>query len=90
VGAPVIIHPGRDREAPFEIMRLFQEAGGIAAKTIMSHLDRTLLKDGDILEFADQFGCYCEYDLFGLKSHCIRWPLVICPLMLRGSAGSNF
>lgn len=37
---PVIIHPGRNPEAPFEIMRIFTEAGGIASKTVMSHLDR--------------------------------------------------
>lgn len=36
----VSFHPGRNREAPFEIMRIFMEAGGNAHKTIMSHLDR--------------------------------------------------
>lgn len=35
----VSIHPGRNPEAPFEIMRIFQEAGGKADKTIMSHLE---------------------------------------------------
>jgi hypothetical protein len=39
-GVPVIIHPGRNHEAPFEIMRIVQEAGGNASKTVMSHLDR--------------------------------------------------
>lgn len=36
---PVIIHPGRDVKAPFEVMRLYQEAGGKADKTVMSHLE---------------------------------------------------
>ena len=36
---PVIIHPGRNHEAPFEIMRILQEAGGDASKIVMSHLD---------------------------------------------------
>lgn len=38
---PVSFHPGRNSAAPFEIMRLYQEAGGNASKAILSHLDRT-------------------------------------------------
>lgn len=40
LGCGVIIHPGRDTEAPFEIIRILQEAGGDISKTVMSHLDR--------------------------------------------------
>lgn len=36
---PVSFHPGRDAEAPFEIVRLYLEAGGKAEKCVMSHLD---------------------------------------------------
>lgn len=32
-------HPGRDAEAPFEIVRLYLEAGGKPDKCVMSHLD---------------------------------------------------
>lgn len=32
-------HPGRDAAAPFEIVRLYLEAGGKADKCVMSHLD---------------------------------------------------
>lgn len=39
LGCPVSFHPGRNAKAPFEIMRIFQEAGGDTKKTIMSHLD---------------------------------------------------
>jgi len=39
LNVPVIIHPGRNTEAPFEVMRIFAEAGGKVAKTVMSHLD---------------------------------------------------
>ncbi len=35
----VSFHPGRHPDAPFEIMRIFLEAGGKADKTIMSHLE---------------------------------------------------
>uniref|UniRef100_A0A8C4J1T5 N-acetyltaurine hydrolase n=1 Tax=Dromaius novaehollandiae TaxID=8790 RepID=A0A8C4J1T5_DRONO len=40
LGCPVIIHPGRNSDAPFQIIRILQEAGADASKTVMSHLDR--------------------------------------------------
>lgn len=40
LGCPVIIHPGRSAEAPAEVVRILQEAGGDIGKTVMSHLDR--------------------------------------------------
>jgi phosphotriesterase-related protein len=42
LGCPVSFHPGRHPEAPFEIIRLFQEAGGDVKKAVMSHLDSEL------------------------------------------------
>lgn len=39
LNVPVILHPGRHSEAPFEIIRIFQEAGGRLEKTVMSHLE---------------------------------------------------
>ena len=37
----VSFHPGRDSpNSPFEIMRIYLEAGGAADKCVMSHLDR--------------------------------------------------
>lgn len=37
----VSFHPGRDSpNSPFEIMRIYLEAGGDASKCVMSHLDR--------------------------------------------------
>jgi predicted metal-dependent phosphotriesterase family hydrolase len=36
---PVTFHPGRNPKSPFEIMRVFAEAGGKAEGTVMSHLD---------------------------------------------------
>lgn len=66
LGCPVIIHPGRDSNAPAEVVRILQEAGGDISKTVMSHLDRTIFDDGDLLEFA-KLGSYLEYDLFGTE-----------------------
>lgn len=65
---PVSFHPGRDSAAPLEIMRIYQEAGGNAKKAILSHLDRTILIPEDLLEFADEVDCYCQFDLFGYES----------------------
>uniref|UniRef100_A0A2K5M536 N-acetyltaurine hydrolase n=1 Tax=Cercocebus atys TaxID=9531 RepID=A0A2K5M536_CERAT len=43
LGCPVIIHPGRSSRAPFQIIRILQEAGADISKTVMSHLDRVRL-----------------------------------------------
>lgn len=43
LGCPVIIHPGRNAEAPAKAIRILQEAGGDISKTVMSHLDRLAL-----------------------------------------------
>lgn len=64
---PVMIHPGRNSDAPFEIVRIFSEAGGILNKTVMAHLERTLLDDDDLLEFA-KLGTFNEFDLFGIET----------------------
>uniref|UniRef100_A0A672N5Q5 N-acetyltaurine hydrolase n=1 Tax=Sinocyclocheilus grahami TaxID=75366 RepID=A0A672N5Q5_SINGR len=55
LGCPVIIHPGRNKAAPGEVIRILQEAGGNISKTVMSHLDRSI------------FDHYLEYDLFGTE-----------------------
>lgn len=59
-------HPGRESAAPFEIVRLYLEAGGRADKCVMSHLDRTILDLDELLEFA-KTGVYCQFDLFGTE-----------------------
>lgn len=66
LGCPVIIHPGRNPAAPREVVRILQEAGGDISKTVMSHLDRTIFDEGELLEFA-KLGSYLEYDLFGTE-----------------------
>ncbi|CAH2090791.1 unnamed protein product [Euphydryas editha] len=70
VGCGVSFHPHYVTEAPFEIMRLYMEAGGKIDKAVMSHLDRTLLDPAKLLEFSD-LGAYCQFDLFGTEvSYC--------------------
>ncbi|XP_063306842.1 phosphotriesterase-related protein [Pelobates fuscus] len=66
LGCPVNIHPGRNSNAPFQILRILQEAGGDISKTVMSHLDRTIFDEKKLLEFAE-LGSYLEFDLFGTE-----------------------
>ena len=66
-GAPLLIHPGRAVPAPLEAMAVVLEAGGDPARTIMSHIDRTLFEPADMLALA-RTGCYLEFDLFGQES----------------------
>lgn len=74
LGCAVNIHPGRNQEAPFEIIRIVQEVGIDIQKTTMSHLDRTLDAVDKVLDFAD-LGSFCEWDLFGIEtSYCLKIP----------------
>ncbi|XP_058428291.1 phosphotriesterase-related protein isoform X2 [Marmota monax] len=66
LGCPVTIHPGQNSSAPFQIIRVLQEAGADISKTVMGHLDRSILDKKELMEFA-QLGCYLEYDLFGTE-----------------------
>lgn len=63
-GALLMVHPGRDPEAPFEIVDIIQKAGGDLARTVICHIDRTCT-DRKWLHDLIQTGCYVEYDLFG-------------------------
>ena len=63
-GAAILIHPGRNQGAPFEILDVLDEAGADISRVIMGHLDRTIA-DVDVLLQLAQRGCYLEYDLFG-------------------------
>lgn len=65
-GAPLIIHPGRKPESPFQILDILEAAGADISRTVMSHLDRTIFDDEQLLQFAKR-GSYLEYDLFGIE-----------------------
>jgi phosphotriesterase-related protein len=66
-GAPLMIHPGRDPEAPLEIVRELDKVGANLRRTIMAHIDRTIFDMGAVFELAGT-GVYVEYDLFGQES----------------------
>ena len=65
-GAPLIIHPGRKPESPFEILKILEGAGADISRTVMSHLDRTIFDEEQLVQFAKK-GSYLEYDLFGIE-----------------------
>lgn len=67
IGCPVTIHPGRNHQSPWDIIRIYQEAGGHADRLVMSHMDRTICEIPELLEFA-KLGCYIDYDLFGIET----------------------
>ena len=66
-GAAISVHPGRDPEAPFEIIRFIESRGGDPGRTIIGHLDRTLF-DADALARLARTGCMLEWDFFGIES----------------------
>ena len=65
-GAPLWIHPGRDQEAPTEIVAELKNLGADLSRTIICHIERTIFDRDKLLELAS-VGCYLEYDLFGLE-----------------------
>lgn len=66
-GASINVHPGRHRQAPFDIVDIIVAAGGDPTRLVMSHIDRTLFSDDEVLRLADT-GCVIEYDFFGIES----------------------
>jgi len=66
-GAAINVHPGRHPEAPFEIVEIIRGAGGDVTRLVMSHIDRTLFAEEDVLRLAAT-GCVIEYDFFGIET----------------------
>ncbi len=66
-GAPLMVHPGRDRKSPEEIVQEVDKAGGDLSRTIVCHIDRTCIERAWLTDMAES-GCYLEYDLFGNES----------------------
>ena len=66
-GAPLMIHPGRHERLPLEIADAVRREGGDVRRTIMCHIERTIVDRAVLLELATT-GVYLEYDLFGLET----------------------
>jgi phosphotriesterase-related protein len=63
----LVIHPGRDPQAPVSHIRFAEAAGADVSRCVMSHVDRTLFTMRDLLALA-RTGCYVEFDLFGIET----------------------
>ena len=66
-GSALLIHPGRNAAAPFEILDVLAEAGADIGRVVMGHLDRTFADVSALLELAER-GSLLEYDLFGWEN----------------------
>ncbi len=67
-GAPMNIHPGRNEDAPLEIMDILRGTGADLGRVVMSHMDRC----GFLLETRQKLletGCFIEYDVFGFEGY---------------------
>jgi phosphotriesterase-related protein len=67
-GASISVHPGRNRQAPFEIIEILGEAGADLKRVIMCHIDARLRDHGQRCKLL-QTGCVIEYDLWGWEGH---------------------
>lgn len=65
-GAALMVHPGRDRAAPGEIVRIIETAGASLDRVAIAHLDRTITDPAGLLELG-RTGVYLEFDCFGLE-----------------------
>jgi len=72
IGAPMLIHPGRDEAAPMEILDILRDAGANFDYLIMGHLDRTVFTRRILKEIAET-DCFLEWDLFGQEQSRYRF-----------------
>jgi phosphotriesterase-related protein len=67
-GAPLVVHPGRFEEAPFEIIKILKEVGADLTHTSICHIDRTIFEPQNRYKIAD-LGCYLQYDIWGQEGY---------------------
>ncbi len=67
-GAPMNVHPGRNEQAPLEIIDVLREAGADISRVVMSHMDRCGFSLDTRQRLLDS-GCYIEYDVFGFEGY---------------------
>lgn len=72
-----MVHPGIGEEAPLEILDILEQAGADISHTAIAHMDRTVLRDENILGLARR-GCYIEYDLFGTECSHYQVRFAMC------------
>ena len=66
-GASIVIHPGRNEEAPFEILDILSDAGADVKRVVIGHIGRTYVNPDRLLKLAET-GCFLAYDQIGWES----------------------
>jgi phosphotriesterase-related protein len=66
-GAAINVHPGRDPQAPHEILDILEANGADPERVIISHVDRTYFDYPSIRALAAR-GCVVEFDFFGIET----------------------
>jgi phosphotriesterase-related protein len=65
-GATINVHPGTNEEAPFECVKILEEAGADLSRVVVSHVERSLpISARSARARLAEKGCYLEFDLFG-------------------------
>ncbi len=75
-GAPLMIHPGRNSRAPFEIVDVLRQVDTDLGRTIMCHMDRTIDQEVALKKLAET-QCTLEYDLFGFEHSYYPWTIPV-------------
>ena len=65
-GVALSIHPGRSKDACFEIIKIIESTGISPDRVIFCHMDRTY-PDGDGIEQLLKLGINVEWDFFGIE-----------------------
>ena len=77
-GASILVHPGRDEEAPFEVLDILAGEGADVERVVMGHIGRTYETIERVLDLA-KTGCYLEYDQFGWESSYFSYGVMDFP-----------
>ena len=63
-GVALVINPGKNEQAPFEILDILEANGADTSRVVIAHLDRTLTSEQRLLELARR-GCLLNHSFFG-------------------------
>lgn len=67
LGCALSVHPGRNPQAPAEVLRILEGTGCGIERVIMCHVDRTPQSYREMEPLA-RSGCFVEFDLFGVET----------------------
>ena len=71
IGAPLVVHPGRDETAPNDLVSILREVGADLSHTVICHIDRTVFRPENRYKLAEA-GCFLAFDLWGTEGYYPR------------------